>query len=309
MQVVHIPTTVDAVTALRIGYVLSAFAILVIYAIPALRDRFLVYGARNALAGNNTRPPREQNVLERTLDYFASMKVPHSWFKHFYMLSVALSMVWLQQLYTRGPLLQKVLSGTSTHRSSMSFNQLVLCWTLLTIQGSRRLYESMTLEKPTLSQMWVGHYLLGLLYYTAMGLAIWIEGGPALMSTDEPLGDTMISAPSVSTFIFLPVFLLASGLQHDTHFYLSSLRKYTLPTHPAFQSIVSPHYTAECAIYFSLMFLAAPGGQVVNKTLLAAFVFVLIELGLSADVTKRWYMQKFGAHPIEYKWKMIPGIW
>lgn len=309
MQVVHIPTTVDAITALRTGYLLSAFIILVAYAIPALRIRFLVYGPRDAPASNYRRPHKEKGVLEKTLDYCASMKLPHSWFKHFYMLSVMSSMVWLQQLYTRGPILQKVLSGTSTHKPSMSFNQLALCWTLLTIQGSRRLYESMILVKPTLSQMWVGHYLLGLLYYTAMGLAIWIEGGPALMSTDEPLGNAMISAPSISTLVFLPLFLLSSGIQYDAHFYLSSLRKYTLPTHPAFQSIVSPHYTAECAIYFSLMFLAAPGGQVVNKTLLAAFIFVLVELGVSADISKRWYMQKFGADLVEHKRKMIPGIW
>ncbi len=105
------------------------------------------------------------------------------------------------------------------------------------------------------------------------------------------------------------MFLLASGIQHDAHFYLSSLRKYTLPTHPAFQGIVSPHYTAECVIYFSLMFLAAPSGQVVNKTLLSAFVFVLIELSVSADISKRWYVQKFGAHIVEHKRKLIPGIW
>ncbi len=189
MQVLHIPTTVDAITALRTGYLLSAFAILVIYAVPTLRDRFLVYGPRDAPASNYRRPHKEEGVLVKTLDYFASIKVPHSWFKHFYMLSVMSSMVWLQQLYTRGPIFQKVLSGTSTNRPSMSFNQLVLCWTLLTIQGSRRLYESMILAKPTSSKMWVGHYLLGLLYYMAMGLAIWIEGGPALMSTDEPLGE------------------------------------------------------------------------------------------------------------------------
>lgn len=299
----------DAIAALRIGYLLSAVAILVIYAIPALRDRFLVYGPRTAPAVKKRRPHEKQGSHVKALDYFASITVPHRWFKHFYILSVVSSMVWLQQLCTRGPMLQNVLSATSTNRPSMSFNQLVLCWTLLTIQGSRRLYESIILAKPSVSEMWVGHYLLGLLYYPAMGVAIWIEGAPALVSTDEPLGNAMISAPSISTFLFLPVFLIASGIQHDAHVYLNSLRKYELPSHPAFQSIVSPHYTAECAIYFSLVFLAAPQGQLVNKTLLAAFVFVAIELGVSADVSKRWYMQKFGAHRVERKRRMIPAVW
>ena len=299
----------DAIVVLRTCYLISAVAILVAYAIPVLRDRFLVYGPRAFPASTRSRPQGKQAFHEKVLDYLASIKVPHGWFKHFYMVSVVSSMVWLQQLYTRGPVLQTVLWAISANRPSMSFNQLVLCWTLLAIQGSRRLYESIILAKPSQSEMWVGHYLLGLLYYMAMGVAIWIEGAPALMSTNEPMGDAVISAPSVSTFMFLPVFLLASGIQHDAHSYLNSLRKYTLPSHPAFQSIVSPHYTAECTIYFALAFLAAPRGQLVNKTLLAAFVFVVIELGVGADISKTWYKQKFGAHRVEHKRRMIPGIW
>jgi 3-oxo-5-alpha-steroid 4-dehydrogenase 3 / polyprenol reductase len=299
----------DAVAALQFGYLLSAVAILLVYAIPALRDRFLVYGPRDVLAVNKRRPQEQQGFHMKTLDYLASMKVPHSWFKHFYMLSVVSSMLWLQQLYTRGPMLQHVMGVTSTDRPSMSFNQLVLCCLLLIIQGSRRLYESTVLTKPSMSQMWVGHYLLGLLYYAAMGVAIWIEGAPALMSTDEPFGNAMISAPSLSTFLFLPIFSFASGIQHDAHLYLNSLRKYELPSHPAFHSLISPHYTAECIIYFSLMFLAAPKGQLVNTTLLAAFIFVVVELGVSADISRRWYLQKFGADRVGHRRRMIPGIW
>lgn len=301
-------SNMDTIIALRICYLLSAVAVIVVDAIPALRDRFLFYGPRDAPPGNK-RKQDKRGFSERILDYVASIKVPHSWFQHFYMVSVVSSLVWLHQLYTRGPMLQKVLSATSTNRSSMSFNQLVLCWTLLAIQGSRRLYECIVLARPSLSKMWVGHYLLGLFYYIAMGVAIWIEGAQALTSTEEPLGNASIAAPSLSTFIFLPVLLLASGIQHDIHCYLNSLRKYELPEHPAFQNIISPHYTAECAIYFALMFLAAPKGQLVNKTLLSALTFVVVELGVSADVSKRWYMQKFGADSVKHKWRMIPGIW
>lgn len=301
--------SMDTIFALRVGYLLAAAAVLVVYAIPALRDRLLIYGPRGASSGTKT-PPQEKHALFGTLlDYLAATKVPHSWFKHFYIVSVVSSMVWLQQLYTRGQIAQKILSTISTRTPSMSFNQLVLCWALLIIQGSRRLYESMILAKPSTSKMWVGHYVLGHAYYITMGVAIWIEGAPALILTDEPLGDAMISAPSISTFIFLPIFLFASGIQYDAHSYLNSLRKYTLPSHPAFESIISPHYTAECAIYFSLVFLAAPGGQVINQTLLAASIFVVIELGVSADISKKWYRRKFGASLVEHRWRMIPGVW
>jgi 3-oxo-5-alpha-steroid 4-dehydrogenase 3 / polyprenol reductase len=299
----------DAVTVLRAAYLLSAAAIIFIYAVPALRDRFLSYGPRDSPAGTTRREQVKQGWYAPLLDRIAAIKVPHSWFMHFYMVSVVSSMVWLQQLYSRGPLLQKVLSATSVDRSSMSFNQLVLCWTLLAVQGSRRLYECIVPAKPSLSQMWIGHYILGVLYYLAMGVVIWIEGTPALSSTDEPLGDAIISAPSLSTFIFLPVFLFASGIQHDAHFYLNSLRKYAMPSHPAFEGIISPHYTAECAIYLSLAFLAAPKGHLVNRTLLAALIFVVVELGVSADISKRWYKRKFGTGLVEHKWRMVPGVW
>ena len=301
----------DVIDAIRTAYLFSTLLIISIYAIPALRDRFLVYGARLSPPAGRKGRLKENSYgwLGRLLDYIASVKVPHRWFQHFYMVSVVSSMVWLQQLYTRGPLLQKVVSATSIERPSMSFNQLVLCWTLLAIQGSRRLYECIILTKPSLSEMWLGHYLLGLVYYLAMGVAIWVEGSPALMSTDKPLGNAAVSAPSISTFIFLPVFLLASGVQHDAHFYLNSLQKYALPDHPAFGSIVAPHYTAECAIYLSLTFLAAPEGRMVNTTLLAALTFVVVELGVSAAISQRWYIEKFGAHHVEHRWRMIPGVW
>ena len=102
---------------------------------------------------------------------------------------------------------------------------------------------------------------------------------------------------------------MASGLQHDCHHYLFSLDKYTLPTHPIFNRIVSPHYTTECAIYLSLALLAAPSGELVNKTLLSCLCFVAVNLGVTAGTSKEWYMQKFGEESVRNKWRMIPGVY
>jgi 3-oxo-5-alpha-steroid 4-dehydrogenase 3 / polyprenol reductase len=299
----------NTIAFIRAGYLLAAGAILLTLAIPRLRDRFLAYGPRDQIEDKKEeRPGRKWAAFsEDLLDYFAAIKVPHSWFKHFYLVSVVSSLVWLHQLYTRGPLLH-ILSATNREKS-MSFSQLILCWSLLAAQGSRRLYECISLAKPSRSHMWIGHYILGLLYYLAMGVAIWIEGSPALLSTDVPLGDASVSAPSIRTLVFLPVFLVASGIQHDAHRYLGSLRKYALPSHPVFERIIAPHYTAEVAIYFSLMFLAAPRGHLVNGTLLTVLVFVVVGLGVNADISKKWYMQKFDHRLVEQRWRMIPGLW
>ena len=107
----------------------------------------------------------------------------------------------------------------------------------------------------------------------------------------------------------LPLFILASGIQHDCHCYLASLKKYTLPEHPAFKRIVCPHYTAECAIYLALDILAAPRGMLVNKTLFSGFILTVINLGVSAGTSKEWYAQKFGSEKVADKWKMIPGLY
>lgn len=58
----------------------------------------------------------------------------------------------------------------------MTVNQLTLSWTLMALQGSRRLYESFTLTKPSQSKMWVGLWAIGIAYYLFMGISVWIEG-------------------------------------------------------------------------------------------------------------------------------------
>lgn len=132
----------------------------------------------------------------------------------------------------------------------------------------------------------------------------------ALLSHTLTLADFQFTnAPTVRTFLCVPVFLIASGLQHDCHHFLFSLKKYTLPDHPIFRGIVCPHYGAECLIYLSLAYLAAPPGQVVNKTMLSCLAFVAVNLGLTAQNTKKWYIQKFGRGAVQDRWLMIPYIY
>lgn len=116
------------------------------------------------------------------------------------------------------------------------------------------------------------------------------------------------SAPSLRTLLFVPLFLLASGIQHNCHAYLASLPKYTLPTHPVFQNLICPHYNMECLIYLSLAFLAAPEGAWINRTILTGLVFVSVNLGVTASTSKEWYENKFGKEKVAGRWKMVPFI-
>jgi 3-oxo-5-alpha-steroid 4-dehydrogenase 3 len=234
----------------------------------------------------------------------------------------------------------------------MIISQTKLAWLLMFIQGSRRLYESLTLSSKSTSKMWIGHWVIGVGFYLATGVAIWVEGaGTSIQSLHEnpntrtrlmliilptatlqahtfTLQDFIPSAPSARTFIALPIFMLASGLQHDVHTYLASLKSttptspsssstststtkshYVLPTHASFHLSLTPHYFAECIIYLSLSILAAPQGNFLNGTVFCALVFTVVNLGVTADGTREWYRRRFGREKIGKAARMIPGVW
>ena len=160
--------------------------------------------------------------------------------------------------------------------------------------------ESNAYTSTSKSRMWFAHWLLGLVFYLTINVAIWIEG-PA---------DIVIGWLSTA---LVPAILTAHVLQHSYHAYLYRLRienkGYQLPTHPVFSNLLCPHYTCETTIYLSLSFLAAPAGKIVNWTLFCGATFVAVNLGVTAIDTKEWYMEKFGEDKVGPRKRMIPGIW
>lgn len=165
------------------------------------------------------------------------------------------------------------------------------------------------LGKSPASKMWFTHWVLGITFYLSFGVALWIEGTPALLSTDFAYSSITRSAPSLKTMIGVPIFILASGLQHDCHTYLATLPKYTLPMHPIFQVLVCPHYFAECLIYLSLAIIGAPKGVALNKTIVYALLFVSTNLAVTASMSKVWYERKFGREVVAGRWKMVPWLY
>jgi len=130
-----------------------------------------------------------------------------------------------------------------------------------------------------------------------------------LANTENLANHFEISKPSTKTFIAIPIFILASGMQHDCHKHLASLKKYTLPQNFWFRRIICPHYTAECLVYVAIAIVAAPQGELLNKTMLAGLAFVASNLAVTADSTKNWYIEKFGAEKLVGRWRMIPYVY
>jgi len=237
----------------------------------------------------------------------------------------------------------------------MTARQVAVAWAMLMVQGSRRLYESLEFAKPSKSRMWFVHWVLGIAFYTTTCMAVWVEGirgccpssfvkrrgmltrmSAAVQAHNFSLDDIAVTGPDLRTFASVLLFILASGIQHDCHTYLASLKskpatppatksvhlskngegdsleaaQYKLPDHPAFAYLIAPHYTAECLIYLSLTMVAAPQGSAwVNRTLACALVFVVVNLGATADVTREWYRRRFGEAAVKGKWRLVPYVW
>lgn len=93
----------------------------------------------------------------------------------------------------------------------------------------------------------------------------------------------------------LVVFFYNSYRQYQVHKYLASLTSYQVPDHPIFlqTNLICPHYGFEVNIYLALAILTARDFRVFNVTMLCAVFFVVVNLGVTADGTKKWMMRKF----------------
>lgn len=152
-----------------------------------MKSRFIIYGAR-AIPPSNATDKKPKNstqdgikeLLNTWLDLLANLQVPHTWFLHFYVVSLLSSIFWAYQILTGGPFFKLIAgnekSASAEPKSSMSTDQLTLVWSLMTLQAVRRLWESIQTAKPSTSKMFLAHWLMGLTFYLCMGVAIWVEG-------------------------------------------------------------------------------------------------------------------------------------
>ncbi|QDS74048.1 hypothetical protein FKW77_009208 [Venturia effusa] len=316
----------DPVFFIRAFFVMEAATILLILFIPACRQRFLSYGPRGTNTAQKDDPNRRSTTVHEDnpiraiqlfLDELATYTVPHAWFLHFYALSVASSLFWAYQITTHGYLFATLTNWTDNENAHMTSAQTLIIWWCFLIQGFRRLVECIQGPKST-SRMWIGHWFVGIGFYLLANVATWIEGCKSLLH-DRPTHRTFLRAPldilgilDVPLALGLGVFVAGAIAQNRAHAYLWSLRKtgtYAFPTHPLFSMTLTPHYLSECSEYIGLAIAAAPRGQYVNTTLAAVLLFVVVNLGVTANGTYDWYATRFGRDKVQGKARMIPLIW
>lgn len=296
----------------QLFYVTAATAVLAIAAAPeSIQDLLTQYGARSAATGTADGKGGEEardGLLAKVVGWATSVgKVPHSWFKHFYILSLSCSVFWAVQFLSRGTILDVIARNQASREpASMSIDQVILMWFLMGLQGARRLYEYMFVLRPSYSKMWIIHWLLGMAFYSFTSVSVWVEGSSSIRIADRRTFAAV--APSFNVIFGALAFLVSWSMQYRCHSYLAGLKKYSLPEKGLFKYLVCPHYTCECALYLSLALVAAPKGQLYNRTLICALLFVTINLGVTANGTKKWYAEKFGRETVQGKWRMIPLV-
>lgn len=79
---------------------------------------------------------------------------------------------------------------------------------------------------------------------------------------------------------------------------------YAVPRGDWFESVSSPHYTAECLLYAGLALVAGARSFSRTAPMLAAIV---ANLALAARRTHAWYLETFPEYP-KNRWAMVPGL-
>ncbi|KAI1346572.1 hypothetical protein F5Y01DRAFT_19248 [Xylaria sp. FL0043] len=313
-------TSLSPAQVCQLFYVLSAAAVITVAAVPDAAQRLLTqYGARSSGNTTTSAAPQTQEAtgprisdnnagtLFRAVSRLTSVgMVPHSWFIHFYMLSLSCTIFWAVQFVTHGNVMELIVKNqlSKSTSSSMALGQVILVWFFMGLQGARRLYEYLAVLRPSFSRMWIIHWFLGNAFYLCTSVSIWVEGSGSIECSSQECAGARF--PVFKSVIASSVFMTAWFMQYRCHRHLAGLKKYSLPDDGLFRYLVCPHYTCECLLYLSLAVLAAPEGQYCNQTLACAVLFVSTNLGVTAKGTKLWYSEKFGSDKVQGKWNMIP---
>jgi 3-oxo-5-alpha-steroid 4-dehydrogenase 3 len=145
--------------------------------VPPFRECIMDYGSRSTFSSSGpSMGERPQSRTTKFLEYVGSFQVPHTWFTHYYVVSVASSIFWALQIYRDGTAFEFLASLSYSRPATMTVNQVFLAWLCMEIQGARRLYESIVFTKSSQSKMWAGLWMIGIAFYVFIGISVWIEG-------------------------------------------------------------------------------------------------------------------------------------
>jgi len=193
-------SSVTPVQCCQAIFLLAAGGVLAVAVMPRdAKDLLLDYGARKAqkpAADGPRQKVPDRGWLLSLVDTITSWtQVPHSWFSAFYVVSLACSVFWLVQYFGDSAVLRSIASTqAAAQQLSATSGQVALGWSMMFLQGARRVYEQWTIIRPSKSTMWVVHWLLGLLFYLTISVSVWVEGSRMTSPRRGNIGRKLLTA-------------------------------------------------------------------------------------------------------------------
>ena len=219
--------------------------------------------------------------------FFGKLVISKSLFSHFYMYSsllhLALLVIYLR-MYLFGIDLPVCMNGFLDPDTRQTPESVTIALTLMTIQCLRRLYECHLVNRPSEAKIHAIHYLMGFVHYSNVGLGIICR---------SPNAKVGLHWANISTIQLLAIgiFFWAFKHQYVAHKIFAESRTetggYGIPEGDWFDYVSSPHYTAECLIYFSLLLVLGLSHQ----TWIFVLVFVLVNQTILALISHQWFLQ------------------
>eukprot|EP00088_Acartia_fossae_P071942 TRINITY_DN9991_c0_g1_i13.p1 TRINITY_DN9991_c0_g1~~TRINITY_DN9991_c0_g1_i13.p1 ORF type:complete len:308 (-),score=18.07 TRINITY_DN9991_c0_g1_i13:263-1186(-) len=237
------------------------------------------------------------------------IKVPKSWFLHFYIFSSIYSSLLLITAYRtciNGAKVPGVvfdgldLVCTESRTEGSSKENILLALVLLMLQCSRRFYECAFVNAKSNSSMNILHYIVGYAHYFCTGTGILCQA-PEFISSSEPvenfeLGKVVTVKNCVASFVFF----WSMWHQLRAHKIFAELKvknpnKHGIPHGDLFELVSCPHYFCEVLIYTSLSVILGLS----HSHILAVWLWVVVNQTVAAFMSHSWYNKHFQDYPKE----------
>jgi 3-oxo-5-alpha-steroid 4-dehydrogenase len=260
---------------------------------PGLEGSSAASGETIVVSDDATTTSQSQTISDR----ISKLTVPKTWFVWFYVIGFTWSsMILASKGKVLGILFEQLLICQMTPMYLQRFNELPL--SCFIIHCAKRLMEEYLYVRSSKgsrkSQMHILGFLIGASFYLAVPLAF--ASGESIKV--EQTAQLVFLATGITSFV------LGSYHQLMCHQVLRRTR-----SNSAAQYSIPYGYFAEILIYIGFTLICAGCEKFVRPELLLALVFTVINLGITAKKSHRWYCNTFGeSYTNLNRYVMIPWL-
>ncbi|XP_026326394.1 polyprenol reductase [Hyposmocoma kahamanoa] len=254
-------------------------------------------------------------------NFLQIIEIPKAYYRHFYLFSSVLSVFTLGYMFVVyyfdcgvSRYIQFVLKLLlEQHEPSVSVTAAIIAMCLLTMQCSRRLYETYFLQVfAKSSKMNLSHYLAGIIHY--FGCIVTVFGQAPLVLDTRPKEKvnwtdtytTILSVPCVLVFLWcwqeqLKTNIIFANMRKDKKSGKVVTEDHGIPHGRMFEKVSSPHRLCEVIMYTVLVLL------IPTKTFFCIYLWVLGNQIQTAIQAHEWYKKTFKNYPVN-RHAIFPGV-